>query len=1030
MLTMGVDMYSMDGGPTMDSKPTPGQRASSSCDGAISVSGNRVKAQVPRTIHYVVLGIALILAVATLSIVSPSRAHAASAAFVQGRATQVTSGTTASLAFSKANTAGNLIVVYVVWANPGTVQVSDTRGNTYTAATARQTWGSNWSAQVFYAAGIVGGSNTVKATFSTAITSFGIVYLHEYSGLATALPVDVSASAAGTSASMTSGAVTTSQANDLLFAAGASDNTVAQGTGYTPRLNSLGNLTEDRIVTTTGSYAGTASQNGSTWVMQLVAFRVASGAPGPPAKLAFVQGPSSTAAGATMSPAVTVAVEDASGNIETSDNATKVSLAIGTNPAGGTLSGGSAVTVASGVATFSGLSINNAGTGYTLTAASTPSYTAATSAAFNITNGTSSGWTTYLQGNDRTGFTGDGGLNQTSVPNLSLAWQTSDAGPAHGVFSQPIVSNGMVYWGSFDGYERATDTSGKPVWQTFLGTTSPPACTDPSEAGIVSSGTVTTDVPVGTATSVLYIGGGDSKVYALNAATGAVLWSYSIGGNPNTFIWSSPAVFGNSVYIGSSSFGDCPLTQGQLIQLNRVTGALENTFNVVPNGCSGGGIWDSPTIDATAGTIYFDTGTPSSDCPSTPGGPSVYEVRASDLSLVGSWTIPVAQQVNDADFGATPTLFKGVIGGQSVPLVGVVNKNGVFYAFKRDALPSGPLWSTRIAIGGSDPTIGNGDIASAAFDGTTLYVGGDETATCSGTVNAFNPSTGALIWQHCFTDGFVMGGVTGTSGGVVAVGEGNHLAVLSATNGASLFTFTGTGPFWGPPSIVGSTLYEGDMAGHLYALTTTNQTAPLRFVQVNSATPQTKQSTVSVPFLQDAGDLNVVAIGFNDSTSTITSVTDTAGNVYQPAAPLTRGSGMSQAIYYAQNVKAATAGNNAVTVQFSAAVPYADVRVAEYSGLDPVNPLDTSASAAGSGVTASSGNLTTSAASELIFGAGYTSNQFVGGTNGFTSRIITPMDEDIAGDEFVGTQGTYAATANNAASSAVWVMQAAAFRVG
>jgi hypothetical protein len=489
-------------------------------------------------------------------------------------------------------------------------------------------------------------------------------------------------------------------------------------------------------------------------------------------------------------------------------------------------------------------------------------------------------------------------------------------------------------------------------------------------------------------------------------------------------------VFGNSVYIGVASFGDCPLVQGQLLQLNRVTGALQNTFNVVPNGCDGGGIWDTPTIDAAAGTIYFDTGTPSSNCPNTPGGPSVYEVRASNLSLVGSWTIPVAQQlISDADFGATPTLFNGVIGGQSKPLVGVVNKNGIFYAFKRDALSSGPVWTTRIAFGGTDPTIGNGDIASAAFDGTTLYVGGDQTANCSGTVTAFDPSTGALIWQHCFTDGFVMGGVTGTTGGVVAVGEGNHIAVLSATNGASLFTFTGTGPFWGPPSIAGSTLYEGDMAGNLYALSTTNQTAPLQFIQVNSATPQTNKSTVSVPFLQDAGDLNVVAIGFDDSTSTITSVSDTAGNVYQPAAPLTRGSGMSQAIYYAKNVKAGSPGSNAVTVQFSNAVPYADVRVAEYSGLDPVNPLDTSASAAGSGVTAKSGNLTTSAARELIFGAGYTSNQFVGGTNGFTSRIING-DGDIAVDKFVSTQGTYAATANNAVSSAVWVMQAAAFRVG
>ena len=83
--------------------------------------------------------------------------------------------------------------------------------------------------------------------------------------------------------------------------------------------------------------------------------------------------------------------------------ATTVNLAIGTNPGGGTLTGGSAVTVASGVATFSGLSINTAGTGYTLTASSTPARTAATSAAFNITTAASTGWTTYLGSIDRTG---------------------------------------------------------------------------------------------------------------------------------------------------------------------------------------------------------------------------------------------------------------------------------------------------------------------------------------------------------------------------------------------------------------------------------------------------------------------------------------------------------------------------------------------------------------------------------------------------------------------------------------------------
>src|SRR5207237_1144191 len=58
-------------------------------------------------------------------------------------------------------------------------------------------------------------------------------------------------------------------------------------------------------------------------------------------------------------------------------------VAIGTNPGGGTLSGTTTVAAVSGVATFSNLSIDKVGTGYTLTAASAP-LTSATSAGFNI----------------------------------------------------------------------------------------------------------------------------------------------------------------------------------------------------------------------------------------------------------------------------------------------------------------------------------------------------------------------------------------------------------------------------------------------------------------------------------------------------------------------------------------------------------------------------------------------------------------------------------------------------------------------
>ena len=65
---------------------------------------------------------------------------------------------------------------------------------------------------------------------------------------------------------------------------------------------------------------------------------------------------------------------------------------------------------------------------------------------------------------------------------------------------------------------------------------------------------------------------------------------------------------------------------------------------------------------------------------------------------------------------------------------------------------------------------------------------------------------------------------------------------------------------------------------------------------------------VSYPAAELASDTNVVIVGWRDATSTISSVADTAGNHYQVAAAVARGSGLSQAIYYAANVNAAAAG--------------------------------------------------------------------------------------------------------------------------
>ncbi len=105
---------------------------------------------------------------------------------------------------------------------------------------------------------------------------------------------------------------------------------------------------------------------------------------GPASKLAFGAQPSTTSIGAAITPAVTVNILDAVGNPTTSTAA--VTVAIGTNPGGGTLSGAMSVAAVAGMATFSNLSIDKPGTGYTLTAASAD-LAGASSGAFNVTAG-------------------------------------------------------------------------------------------------------------------------------------------------------------------------------------------------------------------------------------------------------------------------------------------------------------------------------------------------------------------------------------------------------------------------------------------------------------------------------------------------------------------------------------------------------------------------------------------------------------------------------------------------------------------
>jgi len=208
--------------------------------------------------------------------------------------------------------------------------------------------------------------------------------------------------------------------------------------------------------------------------------------------------------------------------------------------------------------------------------------------------------------------------------------------------------------------------------------------------------------------------------------------------------------------------------------------------------------------------------------------------------------------------------------------------------------------------------------------------------------------------------------------------------------------------------------------------------AQIAFVQRNFSVPQTPQATVTAAYAaaQTAGNLNVVIVGWNDSTATVTSISDTKGNPYSLAVgPTVRAGQASQSIYFAPNIAAAAAGANTVTVRFSAAAVFPDVRVLEYRGLDPVSPLHASAASSGSSNSSSSGTLAVSVTSALLVAGNTVATTTGSAGTGFTNRVITSPNGDIAEDRIVSAAGSYSATAN-LDSSGYWVMQVAAFRAG
>ena len=435
--------------------------------------------------------------------------------------------------------------------------------------------------------------------------------------------------------------------------------------------------------------------------------------------------------------------------------------------------------------------------------------------------GAADNWPTYLHGPGHTAASTETAISPENAARLRKLWAFQTHG---GVAASPTVSGGVVYVGSWDGYEYALNAAtGRLKWKTYLGVTNGGPTCEPRSLGVTSSATVQN--------GVVYVGGGDAYWYALSASTGAVLWRVATGDNSASgghYNWASPLIYAGFAYIGIASLGDCPIVQGQLLRVDLRTRKVVATFDVVPAGHVGGGIWTSPTIDPATNTVYVTTG--SQGRASQPYSQAFVALNAKTLAVEGSWHVPRDQRVRDGDWGTTPTLISG-------GLVVAANKNGVFYAFRGANVSAGPVWERRVSNGGSCPECGAGAVvSSAAFGGGRLYLAGEKTNIAGlaydGSVSAVNPANGRFLWR------------TGTQwpvipalayvNGLVLAGAGSNLDVLAAATGKLLFGYATAGSIYSPPSVAGGRIYVGSQDGRVYALAVGTAPPPPNTVRVNA----------------------------------------------------------------------------------------------------------------------------------------------------------------------------------------------------
>ena len=277
-----------------------------------------------------------------------------------------------------------------------------------------------------------------------------------------------------------------------------------------------------------------------------------------------------------------------------------------------------------------------------------------------------------------------------TVDRLGAAWVTPLPGGAASR-ATPVVADDVIYLTGGANVFAFDARTGDPIWRWEP---DPEAGRVPSWQGVALGG------------GLVFFGTRSGEVIALDRDSGELVWATRVGSEVRTrgeSVTSAPMHARGKVFVGLAN-GDVG-GQGRVLALDAATGAVEWTFFVVPRPgefghetwpqdndswtFGGGGVWLVGTVDPDLGMVYFSTGNP---VPMFGG-----ELRAGDNLFTASvlaldvetgarrWHYQVVRHdVWDADVATPLLLYDTTVDGAPVRGLAAMRTDGYLFLLDRE----------------------------------------------------------------------------------------------------------------------------------------------------------------------------------------------------------------------------------------------------------------------------------------------------------------------------------------------------------